>query len=1261
MDFSKTKIYQRTRASYDKLYQEYNQKKSNGRQRTGGGGGGGGENSKDKSSRKSSEVLECSDGGRNRNGINAVARRTRQAVRGRKNAEIGSSRGKNRRVSSGVEEDCESEEIEEMPQSGPSCNGGKNVSKKSLVDELDDDCDGGVDGITRIGKSKRDHRSLRTEDSQKNSSAADDDALSYPGDSCKLSNGFGPNASKYDNDHGSENVENELETAVMNNTTALNGDRLKGKGGYGDEFDKDAKDSSLSSRGFRLSSGFQICESDEDDEVEGIMFLGDDPTCLDDYDPSHSSRVESNEVKVDSIQTDADAKVQGQKSSEEEDNDPQKPVSPEEDSSNLPDIEPVTNNNVARDNDVISLSSSSECDVGEKDGHAMEDDGFSASEIEDDDNDDLGERFWELLQKETLDDCEPKKKIQKVIDLERVVSKKRGGSSKEGGSKKRRTDAESSHGIARNSNKGVEDSYWEIVDEKGPEKVGMSTSKMNYHFGKINVMEILTDAIREEGDGDNVLKKYVDVPPEDILPEDIPIEKTQVDEVLSYKFKFEDEEDIKPEKLESEMEVDGLFDELNMCLQLSEIGSSDTRGVRCGDSDFFADGANQATRCRRGKHALNINDEFGIVCRYCSFVEMEVRDILPPLSKNGRGGHGRHDHDHDKTDNVKLSDINLPDYHQERHHESKGGEYEKGTVWDLVPGVKESMYPHQRDGFEFMWTKIAGGTYIDKLEKRLPTGGSGCIISHAPGTGKSRLTIVFLQAFLKMYPSSRPLIIAPRSMLLTWEEEFKKWNADFPFFNMNVRERSGQEHKIAVTLLRNAGKIKSQRGLRLLKLLSWKKTPSVLGITYRLFESLAGEEGKRKRDASNVAEEQMKNFLLKVPTLLVLDEGHTPRNDQSHMWKTLLNVKTKRSIILSGTPFQNNFDELYNTLCLVNPSLSFGISSLNGVYSGKRRGWKHTTAKGQWDSITSSVKKSQQKLLELKAMIDPFVHVHKGTILQERLPGLRDALVVLKPTKTQQTLLNRMLGSKLTIEKDHIMSLVSVHPSLLPESSCDVGGLHKMLKVFKNDPSAGVKTNFLMELIQLSIAHNEKVLVFSRYIKPLEFIIKLLKTNLGWDEGRECLYMDGQQEEKLRQGSIHTINDPKSEVKVLLASIKACSEGINLVGASRVVLLDVHWNPSVERQAISRAYRLGQKKVVHVYHLVTGSMESEKYIRQVEKSHLSELVFSSENKDSSNPTISSTVSKDKILEEMVHHDKLRNMFEKVIYQPKEADLIDTFG
>ncbi|GJX40938.1 SNF2 domain-containing protein CLASSY 4-like protein, partial [Tanacetum coccineum] len=664
-----------------------------------------------------------------------------------------------------------------------------------------------------------------------------------------------------------------------------------------------------------------------------------------------------------------------------------------------------------------------------------------------------------------------------------------------------------------------------------------------------------------------------------------------------------------------------------------------------GYADFLVDGKDQATCCRGGKHHLTINDEFGIICKYCSFVEIEIRDILPPLCKNGRGGHGRHDID--KSDRMKFSDFKLTDCNQEHLHAANGSQYEKGTVWDLVPGVKNSMYPHQREGFEFIWKKIAGETYIDKLEKRLPTGGSGCIISHAPGTGKSRLTIVFLQSFLKMYPDSRPLIIAPRCMLLTWEEEFKKWNVDFPFHNLNNNECSGQEHKVASQISKNSGNGKSALCTRLLKLFSWKQEPSVLGITYRLFESLAGEEGKRKKTVNNYEDENIKKILLQVPSLVVLDEGHTPRNDQSLMWKALLNLKTKRSIILSGTPFQNNFDELYNTLSLVNPLLSFGISPIRNDEFSKKRGWKNNSAKGQWDSITSSVRKCPQKLTELKAMVDPFVHVHKGTILQEKLLGLKDALVVLKPTKTQHSLLGRLSGTKSSIGIDHLMSLVSVHPSLLPENPSYSDQFYKVLKVFEKDARAGIKTQFLMELLKLCEALEEKVLVFSQYIKPLEFIMQLIKTDFKWVEGIECLYMDGQQDEKVRQNSINTFNDPKSEAKVLLASLKACSEGINLVGASRVVLLDVHWNPSVERQAISRAYRLGQKKVVYVYHLVTGSMEGEKYVRQVEKSHLSELVFSSKNKDSSNPTISSTVSVDKILEEMVQHERLQNMFEKV--------------
>ena len=94
-------------------------------------------------------------------------------------------------------------------------------------------------------------------------------------------------------------------------------------------------------------------------------------------------------------------------------------------------------------------------------------------------------------------------------------------------------------------------------------------------------------------------------------------------------------------------------------------------------------------------------------------------------------------------------------------------------MWDLVsPNVKAAMYPHQRGGFEFMWKHIAGAITFERLREPLSKSRGGCIISHPPGTERIRLTIVFLQSLLKMYPKSQPIIIAPSSLLLNWEAEF---------------------------------------------------------------------------------------------------------------------------------------------------------------------------------------------------------------------------------------------------------------------------------------------------------------------------------------------------------------------------------------------------------------------------------------------------------------------------------------------------------
>ena len=79
---------------------------------------------------------------------------------------------------------------------------------------------------------------------------------------------------------------------------------------------------------------------------------------------------------------------------------------------------------------------------------------------------------------------------------------------------------------------------------------------------------------------------------------------------------------------------------------------------------------------------------------------------------------------------------------------------------------------------------------------------------------------------------------------------------------------------------------------------------------------------------------------------------------------------------------------------------------------------------------------------------------------------------------------------------------------------------------------------------------------------------------------------------------------------LLFASIKVCGEGISLIGASRIVFLDLHWNPAVLRQAVSRAYRIGQMKKVFVYRLVCGgSMEEDTLTTVCGKEWMAKQVF----------------------------------------------------
>ncbi|KAI3923333.1 hypothetical protein MKW98_026926 [Papaver atlanticum] len=618
---------------------------------------------------------------------------------------------------------------------------------------------------------------------------------------------------------------------------------------------------------------------------------------------------------------------------------------------------------------------------------------------------------------------------------------------------------------------------------------------------------------------------------------------------------------------------------------------------------------------------------------------------------------------------MSVGDEEFPMFDSFLHHGTGGNQgsdlHSTGTVWDKLNKfrwIREKLYPHQIEGIEFLWRNLAGGIELDVKNMNASGDVGGCIISHAPGTGKTLLTIAFLKTFMETIKDCRPVLIAPGNMLLTWEEEFKKWQVDISFHNLSSAKLSGKEDCASLKLVQNKRNI---WWIRFAKIASWIKGNSILAVSYHQFERLSAESDNGEIVGFKA---EMRKILLERPNLVILDEGHTPRNKNSKIHKCLKNVQTERRIILSGTLFQNNFDELYSTLCLVRPKFADTISNRKDKNDG-------TLSRGNWVSLTSSIGKSSddQQLEKLQKMMKPFVHIHKGSILQKELPGLQECVVFLNPSPLQKKFLQKVKeGIKNSFEFDHAVAIVSVHPSLVTRcnvakqsgqvNSCVTKLIDETQQIkeedFRLNYNEGVKTKFLMQLIKLSEAMNEKVLVFSQFLDPNSLICDHLYSALGWRVGEEILRMDGTLDVNKRQSLIHRFNDPNSPAKVLLASLGTSGEGICLTGASRIVLLDVVWNPSRYKQAISRAYRLGQKKVVYTYHLIASrTPEEDKYCVQARKDHLSQLVFSTENGKIENPDNPSSEYSDEILQSMMGNNKFKDMFDKII--PRESTLLET--
>ncbi|KAK4562631.1 hypothetical protein RGQ29_005223 [Quercus rubra] len=409
------------------------------------------------------------------------------------------------------------------------------------------------------------------------------------------------------------------------------------------------------------------------------------------------------------------------------------------------------------------------------------------------------------------------------------------------------------------------------------------------------------------------------------------------------------------------------------------------------------------------------------------------------------------------------------------------------------------------------------------------------------------MIISFMQSFLGKYPHARPLVVLPKGILATWKKEFQTWQIIDP-----------QQLEV---------------------LNKWVENKSILFLGYKQFSTIVCDNGTSNISAS------CQEILLKAPSILVLDEGHTPRNENTDVLQSLAKVQTPRKVVLSGTLYQNHVKEVFNIVNLVRPKflrLETSRSVVKRIMSrvdipGARKQFKAGADAAFYDSVEHTLQKDKDfrrkvaVIQDLREMTSKILHYYKGDFLDE-LPGLVDFTVVLN------------LSSRQKNEISSVGSAVYLHPKLNALSENHATADHVVDEMIgKLDVRDGVKAKFFLNILSLC-----------QYLLPLKFLERLTVQMKGWILGKEIFVISGESSSDHREWSMERFNN-SPDAKVFFGSIKACGEGISLVGASRIIILDVHLNPSVTRQAIGRAFRPGQKKKVFAYRLVAADSPEEEY------------------------------------------------------------------
>lgn len=500
-----------------------------------------------------------------------------------------------------------------------------------------------------------------------------------------------------------------------------------------------------------------------------------------------------------------------------------------------------------------------------------------------------------------------------------------------------------------------------------------------------------------------------------------------------------------------------------------------------------------------------------------------------------------------------------------------------------IPGdIYPSLFDYQKTGVQWLWE-----LYSQQV---------GGIIGDEMGLGKTIQVISFLAGLHYSKKLTKPIIVVtPATVMKQWVNEFHRW---WPPLRVSILHTSG------------SGMMDTRRESQLereLESRDWDDNRPALTKSGRAAKRIVD---KVKRDGHVLVTtysglQTYAEFL--IPTdweYAVLDEGHKIRNPNAAITIYCKELRTANRVILSGTPMQNNLTELWSLFDFVFPMRL-------GTLVNFRNQFEFPIKQGGYANASNLQVETAMKCAQtLKETISAYLLQRFKVDVAADLPKKSERVLFCKLTRQQREAYEQFLGSgemrsimsgkRQMLFGVDILRKICNHPDLVEHKT-----LSKKLKYNYGVSAKSGKMQVVRALLEIWKKGGHKALLFAQHRIMLDILEKFVKALDGFNYRR----MDGTTAIKDRQDMVDEFNrDP--DLHVFLLTTKVGGLGVNLTGADRVIIYDPDWNPSTDIQARERAWRLGQKREVEIYRLMTaGTIEEKIYHRQIFKQFLTNKIL----------------------------------------------------